>query len=97
MFTKVIKTLNNLIERLASKQLLIGTAGIGVLVALMIYITLAHIESSVEAEKPVPIKMTKVVVAKLDIPRGAVITADMLSVKNFAVESLPKGTSRGCW
>ena len=93
MFTKVIKTLNNLIERLASKQLLIGTAGIGVLVALMIYITLAHIESSVEAEKPVPIKMTKVVVAKFDIPRGAVITADMLSVKNFAVESLPKGTS----
>lgn len=93
MFTGVIKVLNSLIERLTSKQLLACTAVIGVLIALMVYMTLTHIESSLEAEKPVPIKMTKVVVAKVDIPRGVVISADMLSVKDFAVKSLPKGTS----
>ncbi|MBR0261813.1 MAG: Flp pilus assembly protein CpaB [Selenomonadaceae bacterium] len=93
MFTKVIKTLNNLIERLTSKQLLAGTAAIGVLIALLVYMTLTHIQSAYEAEKPVPIEMTKVVVAKTDIPRGAVIKAEMLSVKDFAVQSLPKGTS----
>ena len=93
MFTRVIKVLNSLIERLTSKQLLACTAAIGVLIALMVYMTLTHIESSLEAEKPVPIKMTKAVVAKVDIPRGVVISADMLSVKDFAVKSLPKGTA----
>ena len=93
MFTKVIKTLNNLIERLTSKQLLAGTAAIGVLIALLVYTTLTHIQSTYKAEKPVPIEMTKAVVAKVDIPRGAVIKAEMLSVKDFAVKSLPKGTS----
>ncbi len=93
MFTKVVKTLNSLIERLTSRQLLAGTAAIGVLVALMVYLTLTNLERSFEAEKPVPIKMTKVVVAKVDIPRGVVIEADMLAVKEFAVKSLPKGTS----
>ena len=93
MFTKIIKTLNNLIERLTSKQLLAATAAIGVLTALMVYMTLKNIESSVEVEKPAAIEMTKAVVAKFNIPRGAILTADMLTVKNFAVESLPKGTS----
>lgn len=93
MFTKVIKALNSLIERLTSKQLLVCTGAIGVLIAVMVYMTLAHIEKSIEVEKPAPIKMTKVVVAKVDIPRGAILEADMLSVKEFAVKSLPKGTS----
>ena len=94
MFTNIIKTLNNLIERLTSKQLLAITAAIGVLTALMVYTTLKNIESSVEVEKPVAVEMTKAVVAKFNIPRGAILTADMLTVKNFAVESLPKGTAK---
>ena len=97
MFTGVIKALNKLIERLTSKQLLACTGTIGLLVALMVYFTLTHIESSVEnaaeIEKSMQVKMTKAVVAKVDIPRGAIIGADMLAVKNFAVESLPEGTS----
>ena len=80
-------------ECLTSKQLLAITDAIGVSTALMVYTTLKHIESSVEVEKPVSIEMTKAVVAKFNIPRGAILTADMLTVKNFAVESLPKGTA----
>lgn len=97
MFTAVIKVLNNLIERLTSKQLIACTAAIGVLIALLVYLTLTHIESNfekeAELEKSKPVEMTKAVVAKVDIPRGVVINADMLTVKKFAVESLPKGTS----
>ena len=58
-------------ERLTSKQLLAITDAIGVSTALMVYTTLKHIESSVEVEKPVSIEMTKAVVAKFNIPRGA--------------------------
>ena len=97
MFTGVIKALNKLIERLTSKQLLACTGAIGLLIASMVYLTLTHIESTIEdtaeIEKSLRLEMTKAVVAKVDIPRGAIISADMLTVKNFAVESLPEGTS----
>ena len=93
MFTKVVKTLNRLIERLTPKQLLFGIALIGILVALAVYMTLNHIESSLKVEQSKAITMTKVVVAKVDIARGAVIKQNMLTVKEFATSSLPKGTS----
>ena len=94
MFIKVIKTLNSFIERLTPKQLLAGTAAIGILVASMVYMTLSHIEGNVvETKQFVPADVTKVVVAKIDIPRGVVIRRDMLTVKEFAVKSLPKGAT----
>lgn len=93
MFIKVIKTLNKLIERLSPKQLLAGTAAIGILVACMVYLTLSHIQGSVKVEKTAPADVTKVVVAKVDIPRGVVIRREMLTLKDFAVKSLPKGTT----
>ena len=93
MFTKIIKTLNNLIERFTPRQLLAGAAIVGALVVLMVYFTLTHMESTLKAAQPKEIKLTKIVVAKVDIPRGVVIQKDMLRVKEFAVDSLPKGTS----
>ena len=92
MFTKIIKTLNGLIERFTPRQLLLGAAALGLLVVLMVYSTLNHMEKSLKAEQPKPIQMTKAVVAKVDIPRGVVIQKDMLSVKDFVVGSLPAGT-----
>ena len=92
MFTKIIKTLNGLIERFTPRQLLLGAAALGLLVVLMVYSTLNHMEKSLKAEQPKPIKMTKAVVAKVDIPRGVVIQKNMLSVKEFVVGSLPEGS-----
>ena len=93
MFTKIIKTLNNAIERFTPKQLLAGAAIVGALVVLMVYFTLTHMENTLKAAQPKEIKLTKIVVAKVDIPRGVVIQKDMLRVKEFVVDSLPKGTS----
>lgn len=93
MFTKIIRVLNNLIERFTPRQLLAGAAIIGALVVLMVYFTLTQMESSLKAAQPKEIKLTKIVVAKVDIPRGVVIQKDMLRVKEFVVDSLPKGTS----
>lgn len=94
MFTKVIRVLNSLVERFTSRQLLAGAAAIWLLVVLMVYGTLTHIESSMKVAQPKPINLTKVVVAKTDIPRGAIIQKDMLKVKEFVADSLPKGTSK---
>ena len=94
MFTKVIRVLNSLVERFTPRQLLAGAAAIGLLVVLMVYGTLTHIESSMKVAQPKPINLTKVVVAKTDIPRGAIIQKDMLKVKEFVADSLPKGTSK---
>lgn len=93
MFTKIIRILNSVVERFTPRQLLAGAAAIGLLVVLMVYSTLTHIESSMKVAQPKPIKLTKVVVAKVDIPRGAIIGKDMLKVKEFVVDSLPKGTA----
>lgn len=93
MFTKVIRVLNSVVERFTPRQLLAGAAAIGLLVVLMVYWTLTHIESSMKVAQPKPIKLTKVVVAKVDIPRGAIINKDMLKVKEFVADSLPKGTA----
>ena len=97
MFTKIIKALNSLVERLTPRQLLFGAAALGLITILMVYTTLSHIRQSFEDEakalKVEPIQMTKAVVAKVNIPRGMIIQADMLAVKEFAVKSLPKGTS----
>ncbi len=94
MFTKVIRVLNSLVERFTPRQLLAGAAAIGLLVVLMVYGTLTHIESSMKVAQPKPINLTKVVVAKTDIPRGAIIQKDMLKVKEFVADSLPKGTAK---
>lgn len=94
MFTKVIRVLNSLVERFTPRQLLAGAAAIGLLVVLMVYGTLTHIESSMKVAQPKPVNLTKVVVAKTDIPRGAIIQKDMLKVKEFVADSLPKGTSK---
>ena len=94
MFTKVIRILNSLVERFTPRQLLAGAAAIGLLVVLMVYGTLTHIESSMKVAQPKPVKLTKVVVAKTDIPRGAIIQKDMLKVKEFVADSLPKGTAK---
>lgn len=93
MFTKIIKTLNNVIERFTPRQLLAGAAIVGALVVLIVYFTLTHMENTLKAAQPKEIKLTKIVVAKVDIPRGVVIQKDMLRVKEFVVDSLPKGTS----
>lgn len=93
MFTKVIRILNSVVERFTPRQLLAGAAAIGLLVVLMVYTTLTHIESSMKTAQPKPIQLTKVVVAKVDIPRGAIINKDMLKVKEFVVDSLPQGTA----
>ncbi|MBE8949985.1 MAG: Flp pilus assembly protein CpaB [Quinella sp. 3Q1] len=93
MFTKIIRILNSVVERFTPRQLLAGAAAIGLLVVLMVYGTLTHIESSMKVAQPKPIKLTKAVVAKVDIPRGAIIGKDMLKVKEFVVDSLPKGTA----
>ena len=94
MFTKVIRVLNSLVERFTPRQLLAGAAAIGLLVVLMVYGTLTHIESNMKVAQPKPVKLTKVVVAKTDIPRGAIIQKDMLKVKEFVEDSLPKGTAK---
>ena len=94
MFTKVIRVLNSLVERFTPRQLLAGAAAIGMLVVLMVYGTLTHIESSMKVAQPKPVKLIKVVVAKTDIPRGAIIQKDMLKVKEFVEDSLPKGTAK---
>lgn len=94
MFTKVIRVLNSLVERFTPRQLLAGAAAIGLLVVLMVYGTLTHIESSMKVAQPKPVKLTKVVVAKTDIPRGAIIQKDMLKVKEFVEDSLPEGTAK---
>ncbi|MBR4643352.1 MAG: SAF domain-containing protein [Selenomonadaceae bacterium] len=97
MFTKIMKALNSLVKRLTPRQLLFGAGALALITILMVYTTLTHIKQSFEEEakalKVEPIQMTKVVVAKVNIPRGVVIQADMLTVKDFAVKSLPKGTS----
>ena len=93
MFTKIIRILNSVVERFTPRQLLAGAAAIGLLVVLMVYWTLTHIESSMKVAQPKPIKLTKVVVAKVDIPRGAIIDKNMLKVKEFVADSLPKGTA----
>ena len=93
MFTKVIRVLNSLVERFTPRQLLAGAAAIGLLVVLMVYSTLTHIESSMKAAQPKQLKLTKAVVAKVDIPRGAIIGKDMLKVKEFVVDSLPQGAT----
>ena len=93
MFTKIIRILNSVVERFTPKQLLAGAAAIGLLVVLMVYGTLTHIESNMKFAQPKPVKLTKVVVAKVDIPRGAIIDKEMLKVKEFVVDSLPKGTA----
>jgi len=94
LFTKVIRVLNSLVERFTPRQLLAGAVAIGLLVVLMVYGTLTHIESSMKVAQPKPINLTKVVVAKTDIPRGAIIQKDMLKVKEFVADSLPKGTAK---
>lgn len=94
MFTKVIRVLNSLVERFTPRQLLAGAAAIGLLVVLMVYGTLTHIESSMKVAQPKPVNLTKVVVAKTNIPRGAIIQKDMLKVKEFVADSLPKGTAK---
>ena len=94
MFTKVIRVLNSLVERFTPRQLLAGAAAIGLLVVLMVYGTLTHIESNMKVAQPKPVKLTKVVVAKTDIPRGAIIQKDMLKVKEFVEDSLPEGTAK---
>lgn len=93
MFNRVIKFLNALVERMTPKQLLMGTIGAGVFVFLLIFLTLQHMEQTFIDEQPEPIEMTKIVVAKTNIPRGALIKADMLKVKDFATISLPEGTT----
>ena len=67
MFTKIIRILNSVVERFTPRQLLAGAAAIGLLVVLMVYSTLTHIESSMKAAQPKQIKLTKAVVAKVDI------------------------------
>ena len=83
-----------MVERFTPRQLLAGAAAIGMLVVLMVYGTLTHIESSMKVAQPKPVKLIKVVVAKTDIPRGAIIQKDMLKVKEFVEDSLPKGTAK---
>ena len=97
MFTKIIKALNNLVERLTPRQLIFGAAALGLATMLMVFTTMTHLKQSMEAEikaaKTEPVQMTKAVVAKVNIPRGVIIQENMLTVKEFAVKSLPKGSS----
>ncbi len=72
---------------------LLAIAGSATLVLFSgLYLTLSWITAPKESEQPVrPLRMESVVVAKTDIPARTSIQPEMLTTKEFTVDSLPEG------
>ena len=94
MFSKLLDVLNDLQPR----QLVLLAGGIAVLMFGIIYFTLSTISQSAQErveEKPVvhvsEVDERNVVVAKVDIPRKALIQESMLQMKKVPIDAVPKG------
>ena len=89
-----MRAFNRILEQMSFKQLTFVAIGAGIFMCLLIFFALSRIEQNVAQEVQVqPIPMRRIVVARTNIKRGEILQERMLRTKEFAVNSLPDGTS----